>query len=342
MSENNNARFYSYQCPNCGADMELSIDQKSIVCEYCGKKLYFANTNNANDPNAQPQLMVQDEKRRLQQTLNSAARARKIILVIYITIFVFVFGCVAVSVIAGFNSVSSSRRTASTTLKEVNPFKGLQVEITGVAPYAKVQSVKGTAVRNAQFKADKTEGLSNGDVITITVDDMYGYSWTETSYQYTVSGLDTLVVSPSEIPQDDVETIQNFGADKIKKSWTKAIDLDESEYQLTITPCAMYMSVSKQYSYRHNNYVMVEYQIDFVFGEATGTVYNYVSIPDAILSADGSFSLAYDDLSVEGDSLWLEEYGVTLNHGYIWVNGFDSVLEMESDMQDQDYQLVKE
>ena len=32
-------------CPSCGAEMQISEDQKMAVCPYCRKKLYFAMEN---------------------------------------------------------------------------------------------------------------------------------------------------------------------------------------------------------------------------------------------------------------------------------------------------------
>ena len=32
-------------CPSCGAEMQISEDQKMAVCPYCRKKIYFSMEN---------------------------------------------------------------------------------------------------------------------------------------------------------------------------------------------------------------------------------------------------------------------------------------------------------
>ena len=99
MSENQGNRFYSYTCPNCGADMEVVPQEKAVVCQFCGKKLYFAEDQNANNQNANPQntntsnvyssfaSQVQEQQAQINRNVQ---KAKKIVLIVYAVIVFFI------------------------------------------------------------------------------------------------------------------------------------------------------------------------------------------------------------------------------------------------------------
>lgn len=339
-------KLYSYQCPNCGADMEVSPDQKSIVCEYCGKKLFFANNSTPNNPNAQPELRVQQEQVaaeiRRQEGLKAANTARRVFLTIFAVFWLVVVGCIAFAIIN--SDINSSTRTSRTTAAptEMDPFAGIQISVKGTAPYAKLDHVKNPEIRGISFHADKTEGLSNGDVITITVDEMSGYAWTETTYTYTVSGLDTFVTAPDKIPEADMQTIHEFSLKKIQDDWLKNIDGDPSSYTLYVESYATYVNMTNDPTgfYKNDSSILAAYKVDFKLNGTTGTYYTYVEIPDAYLRVDGTLKASYDHANLVWHTFWISDLGVK-SHNYENVSGYKTVLEMESAMEEDGYTLVK-
>lgn len=121
-------------------------------------------------------------------------------------------------------------------LKELvayDPFEKLAVNVTGTAPYGKLNmDSSGDLLGGLRFEADKTEGLKNGDVVTITVSAgsnqdvqtycaKQGYSLTRTSMEYTVSGVNSYVQTLEEIPEEWLTKMKNQSEDVIE---TKFLD----------------------------------------------------------------------------------------------------------------------
>ena len=351
MSENQGNRFYSYTCPNCGADMEVVPQEKAVVCQFCGKKLYFAEDQNANNQNANPQntntsnvyssfaSQVQEQQAQINRNVQ---KAKKIVLIVYAVIVFFIVGCVATSIIAGFSNAKRRTSSRSTTAAptETDPFNRMKVVLEGKAPYGKIQKIYSESGGRFVYQADKSENLSNGDVITITVDEKSGYKFTSDSYTYTVSGLDTLVMAPSQILEPDVQAIQDFCIAEVERSWGNEISDSTDDYQLTVTPYALYVSVKNEETYYGTrNYIVAAYQIDFVIDGHAGTAYTFVKIPEPQYTSDGTFKVAYDEAGLNG-YMYMREYGYTDSY-LMTVEGFDSTQKLLSAMEQDGYTLVK-
>ena len=106
-----------------------------------------------------------------------------------------------------------------------NPFDFITVEYSGMSPNGRVE-INGNdkSVNGLNFKADKYDGLSNGDTVTVTASygysekdyiDSYGklpYPLTQT---YTVEGLASYITSSSEIPDDLIDKMNKQSVDVI-------------------------------------------------------------------------------------------------------------------------------
>lgn len=344
MSENQGNRFYSYTCPNCGADMEIVPNERAVVCQFCGKKLYFAEEQNVNQQNEIPSntyanmaSQVQESQSRINRGIKTV---RKTVLIVYVVIFALVFGCVATSIVVGIVNTRNNITSHTTTATEMDPFEDMKVELEGEAPYASISKIRNTTDRWIDYRADKAENLSNGDKITIKVEEKYGYVWTSDSYTYTVSGLDTLVLAPSEIEEADVKAIHEFCIDEITRSWSRDIGNCTDDYQITVTPYKLCVNVRKEESYfSGRNNVLSAYQVDFVIDGKSGTAYTYVQIPEPRYTSDGKFKAAYDSATVKG-YMWMHEFGFTDSYT-MTVDGYESVQKMMADMEEDDFALVE-
>lgn len=68
------------------------------------------------------------------------------------------------------------------------------------------------------------------------------------------------------------------------------------------------------------------------------TVYQLVEVPDTFIRPDGSLKASYDQSSTLEGSIWMKDFGIDIIHLFY---GFKSVLEMESYLEIENYQLYK-
>ena len=110
-----------------------------------------------------------------------------------------------------------------------DPFSGISVAFSGTAPdgYAEIIDKNSNYSDYLEYYLDKKDGLSNGDVITLSVE-CNNSSDTESfvqylnmvpesvSKQFTVEGLNQYITSASEISDDALVNMQNQAVDVIK------------------------------------------------------------------------------------------------------------------------------
>ena len=175
----------------------------------------------------------------------------------------------------------------------VNPFEYATPVFWGTAPegYVYMEWNEGVeeGIKNFGFVYDKSEGLSNGDVIKISVydedDDIeyramkYGYYPSVTEIEVTVTGLKSNLTSADMISDECLEelkaaNIQNLDRDLLY-SWTDAAGINKVDY------CGTIIATDKEYPENDNNLYLV-YRID-VDNEYDGPLqvywyskYNYV------------------------------------------------------------------
>lgn len=327
----NGTIYYSYECPCCGASMNVSADQKKLTCEFCGKKLYAAQSRTTGETHLQSQ---------------SKRNASRIVITVFVMIFVVLPTVLVICRLAG----SDRRKTISSTysekavIKEVDPFEGFQVKVSGYAPFAKIDSMRrASSISKIEYKADKTTGLSNGDVVTITVKPLEGYKWTKETFTYTVSGLDTLVQEFSQISEEELAEIDSFCRGKLTDMWEQNVKAEsDGDLVLKIEPYKNYLRILKDQDmnyFNQPNTIIMAYKVDFTVYGVSGTLYQYIGIPKAFISPEGKLKLAYDRFDSFNGYIWLNlEFGVD---DYISVNGYKTVIEMEADMEDDAYTLLK-
>lgn len=325
-----NQKIYSYQCPCCGAAMTISPDQKRLTCEYCGKKLFVAQ----NRTTGQPEL----RKQNIQNT-------QKAIKIIVICVLLSILGsCVSCYAIAlGSASRNNNRQTVELPQTiEANPYEDISVTIRGVAPNAEVYNIKSTSsIYGIKYTASPKTNLSNGDVITIKAEPMNGYTWTEDSYEYTVADLDTIITDESLISEEDMTVLHDFCIDLVTTDVYETLEqIDKEDIKLvSIEPYNIYFNVIKEPNFYSKQVELYSaYKVNFEILGVSGSFYKYVTIPNALLRSDGTLKASYDQCSTYEGFLWLEDLGINKIDA---VNGFKTVLEMESCMEKEDYKLYK-
>ena len=124
-----------------------------------------------------------------------------------------------------------------------DPFEGIEVVFEGVSPEGKAQ-IQNNSNKNLRFELDKTEGLKDGDKVTVTVTAPYGEDlekYCADEYQakpnastkeYTVSGLGTYLSKLEDVDDDTLATLKKESEDTIKSNITDSGEtLDKVEYQ---------------------------------------------------------------------------------------------------------------
>lgn len=105
--------------------------------------------------------------------------------------------------------------------EEFDPFAGLALQFSGIAPYGNVQFSGDLPAPRLSYEIEPRDGLSNGDTVTVTVsvpyssEDLNKYCLryyealpSETSVEFTVSGLDSYICSASDISSDCMKEME--------------------------------------------------------------------------------------------------------------------------------------
>ena len=128
-------------------------------------------------------------------------------------------------------------------MESFDPFEGVEVVFEGVSPEGKAE-IENNSNKNLRYELDKTEGLKDGDKVTVTVTAPYGEDldkYCADEYQakpnastkeYTVSGLGTYLSKLEDIDEDTLATLKSESEDTIKSNITDSGEtLDKVEYQ---------------------------------------------------------------------------------------------------------------
>lgn len=104
-------------------------------------------------------------------------------------------------------------------VNEVDAWTGFEVEYSGIAPNGTISfenTIKNAVNNDIMYTADKTEGLSNGDVITVTAEwkpnaivDTNTFVITEPTKTFTVSGLKSYLKTTDGYDMSTVDAMLN-------------------------------------------------------------------------------------------------------------------------------------
>ena len=198
--------------------------------------------------------------------------------------------------------------------KIFDPFEGIEVTFEGIAPngYASMEgNPSEEAAQDLGYQFDKSDGLSNGDTVTITAYNMYGADTTDyciSTYgmvpesltkTYTVSGLDSYVKAISEISDEELERMQNQAENVYRAA--AAQSWDESENLKSFTYVGNYLLVNKDTDdyWGSNNmlYLVYKARVEDTYSKDDKTytkendIYWYICYYDLIVDSDGDITV---------------------------------------------------
>lgn len=147
-------------------------------------------------------------------------------------------------------------------------FSDVTVTFDGFAPNGTANiEYNGSELSRYDFRCDKTNGLSNGDVIKVTIDNskMEAYAQNlgkipdSTEKEYTVSGLDEYLSSYSELTDDFVNTLHSEAEDTIYAYTASNYDDSSSLSDLSYVGYIMNMVKNTDGYYNSYNNVYIIY-----------------------------------------------------------------------------------
>ena len=136
-------------------------------------------------------------------------------------------------------------------VEKFDPFENLEVVFSGTSPRGKIGfKYTGEILNTYNFVSDKTSNLSNGQTITISINDVdvegmlqrYGRVPQSLEKQYVVEGLEEYVESYSEIPSEYIATLKEEVEDVIfayiANSYNTTSTLSNLKYEGYVFNCA--------------------------------------------------------------------------------------------------------
>jgi len=190
-------------------------------------------------------------------------------------------------------------------IEEINPFDDITISYDDIAPRAKATIDTNSFDKSLVYTLDKDSGLSNGDIITVTVSpksetmeeyiQKYGKKLAETEKTYTVEGLSTYASALDDIPQDTI--------DKMDKTFQEAYaakiaDLGTIE-KMELLGNYVQTAKSSDTSPYNRFYFVYKVTADFSAEDAEVGVQEYywcAYYENIIIMPDGTISADYEDL----------------------------------------------
>ena len=217
-------------------------------------------------------------------------------------------------------------------IKEVDPFEKLNVTFTGVSGegYLEMEYTgDDELISSYSFTPDKSYGLSNGDVVTLTIDyddeytSWYGVKLTKREQQYTVSGLTQYITSAAELSEAGLEQLKADALTQLQTEISSYTDATVGEPSYA----GYLLATAKEQGSYDRNYMYLVYK-------ATVTLNDVGILPTTVY-----FPLKYDDLSTAENIMdtayyyYLEGYS-RISNTYTYVDGYTDPYEMYKDFVD--------
>lgn len=340
----------TYDCPGCGASIKINPGQMQVTCEYCGNSFEIESEREKEREREQEmQRAAREGAARAAQQRDQQNRVNlrnKVIIIVAVVGVVLMMGSIiTVELIASLVGAAAERQYKESVVDK-NPYENITVRMKGKEPWAEIEGISGDSkLYGLEYSADKTSGLSNGDVITIQAKALRGYRWTEDSYQYTVSGLDSIVTELNQLDEETRKNIYEECQKEIERDWEDGLencDITVEDIQLTIQPYKMYLNVNKEEGYSFypaNNVLMISFETTFTHEGKTQTVYQYVAVDEVYWGSDGILHGEFDKMDATRGYLYSQTLGFD---EYFSVSGYESAFKMESSMEEDSYRLKKE
>ncbi|MCR4779933.1 MAG: hypothetical protein K5876_02435 [Ruminiclostridium sp.] len=216
-----------------------------------------------------------------------------------------------------------------------DPFAGITVTFDGVAPNGRANiDASNKEISGLRYTADKTQGLKNGDIVTVKAEasgDLneycikYGKLPTRAEAEYTVEGLSAYAMKLDEIP-DDMKTKMLSQSEDIIRAYAAGWIEDNTLKELTHLGY-YFLSVKDGFSSRTTNQLFCVYKGTARLGNAVTpedhkteivgeeAFYTYVYFDNIMLLPDGNASVDLSAGQMTGNSFKSSKYGY-MNWGY--------------------------
>ena len=185
-------------------------------------------------------------------------------------------------------------------------FADLTVEFTGIEPHGKVNlTYTGEELSKSSFNCSQEQDLSNGDVITIGINDSTidilaereGKLPAESEKKYTVSGLESMLSKLEDIDDETLEKMKQQGFDEynamVARDW-----YDEGQSLEEIHYLGMYLLTPKDIDAKKNSlYLIYKVQVhntsieDGQMYDQVNDIYWYTQYSNLLLGADSKLEV---------------------------------------------------
>lgn len=258
-------------------------------------------------------------------------------------------------------SKTESSSIKETQVQNVDPFESLTVTFEGTAPYA-------TALLNdnnkfvqggrtvCEFKADKTENLKNGDIVTVTASCINQdiYNFTQTEKKYLVEGVAEYVSKLDDVPKDVMDKLKKQAEDMLTAegaTWEYKNKIAEKKY------IGSYFLMAKQgvdMGDSSKNDLCLVYKVETSMNGIANEKqkdewnnykeYYYASftIPNLVIMPDGSCSFKISELSMSENEAYSDYGRMDFLTGDIMINyTYKGYRDLDSCFKDNVSQYIK-
>lgn len=219
-----------------------------------------------------------------------------------------------------FELIAEKEKTFTVTglkeIKEVDLFENIEVEFSGIAPYASAQIINPNTDYYPGVKRyllDKEANLNVEETVILSVEydeeklHMAGYTATEDKKEFVVPKLDSYVMNISEISQDMFDKMTRQLEDalhaQVARSWEEKDSLKSIKY------VGSYLLKPKENQMVYDNNILYNiYKVNVENSEGKFEYYTYCRFKNIMVLADGTCSVDLTDYDVPTGSAFCCEY----------------------------------
>lgn len=243
-----------------------------------------------------------------------------------------------------WNDAILTREFTVSGLKEAeafDPFEGIEVEVTGNEPFGELNfnldNCPDPIKEYYAISADKYYDLSNGDIVTLTVDEWlddefiieeYGMVPSRRSMEYTVSGLGTLLTSVTQLSASAEQDLKSICDD----IFLAEIDSLNAENQTTdkyeiVGSVLKYAKEPTQFG-PNNNTLSVVYKHDSTVRDTSGATADQAITTYSIIEFDNIY-FSGDELIMDPDNYYVTYHRYSFSRGSWTISGYYAYETME-------------
>ena len=303
--------------------MELSADEKTADCPYCGYTMLIEKDETAKKEYERRLAAARAEEdiKDLQQTRQRKRKLKGWLIAL----------CV-IAVICLINVfIPGSPMNELAFPRTADPFTDVSVKFSGMSGEGKAEVQ--VSNRSAAEYADETKyevapakGLHNGDVVTVKAKAPVGWRFEPADKQFTVEGLTEWVLTTEQLNGDNLAAIHANTERLIQEDWEEIVSSSFAQ-DMTYTPYRMYLFVSDDEKTYDRNVLYDAYEVNVTRADGSVlTTYEACRYSELKIPPDGVLTANYGNL--QGFN-----FGYTQGFSYAQAfSGWTDAAEMEADL----------